>query len=286
MVLDRRRFILSTLALPAAHTVFAAENAFASLETKHGGRLGVAALDGATGESMTYRQDERFPLCSTFKLLAAAAVLRNVDRGSERLDRRISYSEADLLEYAPVTRANISNGGMTAGELCAAAIELSDNTAGNLLLTAIGGPAGLTSYTRSLGDTVTRLDRNEPTLNTAIPGDPRDTTSPAAMLGNLDKLLNGNALTKTSRDALLKWLHNSKTAANRIPAGLPKEWRSGDKTGSGDNGTVNDVAFIERPAAASVIIAAYYTGSSASPAERDGVLAEVGRIVARQFDAT
>jgi beta-lactamase class A len=285
MVLDRRRFILSTLALPAAHTVFAAENAFASLETKHGGRLGVAALDGETGEGMTYRQNERFPLCSTFKLLAAAAVLRNVDRGSERLDRRISYSEADLLEYAPVTRANISNGGMTAGELCAAAIELSDNTAGNLLLAAIGGPAGLTSYARSLGDTVTRLDRNEPTLNTAIPGDLRDTTSPAAMLSNLDKLLNGNALTKTSRDTLLNWLHNCKTAANRIPAGLPKEWKSGDKTGSGDNGTVNDVAFIERPAAAPVIIAAYYTSSSASPAERDGVLAEVGRIVARQFDA-
>jgi beta-lactamase class A len=285
MVLDRRRFILSTLALPAAHTVFAAENAFASLETKHGGRLGVAALDGETGEGMTYRQNERFPLCSTFKLLAAAAVLRNVDRGSERLDRRISYSETDLLEYAPVTRANISNGGMTAGELCAAAIELSDNTAGNLLLAAIGGPAGLTSYARSLGDTVTRLDRNEPTLNTAIPGDLRDTTSPAAMLSNLDKLLNGNALTKTSRDTLLNWLHNCKTAANRIPAGLPKEWKSGDKTGSGDNGTVNDVAFIERPAAAPVIIAAYYTGSSASPAERDSVLAEVGRIVARQFDA-
>lgn len=286
MRLDRRRFILSTLALPAAHPAFAAENAFASLEAKHGGRLGVAALDSATGQSMTYRQDERFPLCSTFKLLAAAAVLANVDRGTERLNRRIAYSETDLLEYAPVTRANIGNGGMTVGELCAAAIELSDNTAGNLLLAAIGGPAGFTSYARSLGDAVTRLDRNEPTLNTAIPGDPRDTTSPSAMLADLNRLLNGDALTKTSRNTLLNWLHNCKTATNRIPAGLPKGWKSGDKTASGDNGTVNDVAFIERPATAPVIIAAYYTGSSAPADERNSVLAEVGRIIARKFSAT
>jgi beta-lactamase class A len=283
MRLDRRRFILSTLALPAAHPAFAAENAFASLEAKHGGRLGVAALDSATGQSLTYRQDERFPLCSTFKLLAAAAVLANVDRGTERLDRRIAYSESDLLEYAPVTRANVSKGGMAVSDLCAAAVELSDNTAGNLLLAAIGGPKGLTEFARSLGDLVTRLDRTEPTLNTAIPGDPRDTTSPSAIVADLNALLNKGALAKTSRDTLMAWLNNCKTAAKRIPAGLPPNWKSGHKTGTGDNGTANDVAVLQRPGKAPILVAAYYTGSSAAPAVRDSVLADVGRIVARQL---
>jgi beta-lactamase class A len=285
MRLDRRRFILSTLALPAAHPVFAAQNAFASLEAKHGGRLGVAALDSATGQSLTYRQDERFPLCSTFKLLAAAAILANADRGTERLDRRIAYSESDLLEYAPVTRANIGHGGMTVGDLCAAAIELSDNTAGNLLLAAIGGPAGLTTFTRSLGDAVTRLDRTEPTLNTAIPGDPRDTTSPAAIIADLKALLVDGALTKTSGETLLGWLNNCKTAAKRVRAGLPSDWTSGNKTGSGDNGTANDVAVIQHPGKAPILVAAYFTGSSASPDTRDGVLADVGRIIAARFKA-
>jgi beta-lactamase class A len=189
-----------------------------------------------------------------------------------------------LLEYAPVTRANLSKGGMTVSELCAAAVELSDNTAGNLLLAAIGGPSGLTRFARSLGDSITRLDRTEPTLNTAIPGDPRDTTSPAAMVADLNALLVGNALTTNSRGTLLGWLNTCNTAAKRIPAGLPPEWKSGNKTGSGDNGTANDVAVIQRPAGkAPILVAAYYTGSSATPAERDGVLADVGRIVARQL---
>lgn len=130
--------------------------------------MGVAALDTATGERISYRSDERFPMCSTFKLLAATAVLKNVDRGTERLDRWITYTQSDLLEYAPVTQANVSKGGMTVSDLCAAAVELSDNTAGNLLLAAIGGPKGLTEFARSIGDPVTRLDRTEPTLNTAI----------------------------------------------------------------------------------------------------------------------
>jgi len=245
--------------------------------------LGVAVIDIATGQRMAYRADERFPMCSTFKLLAAAAILKNVDAESERLDRHVAYSQSDLLEYAPVTRANLSKGGMTVSELCAAAVELSDNTAGNLLLAAIGGPAGLTTFTRSLGDDVTRLDRTEPTLNTAIPGDPRDTTSPAAMLADLNALLVGNTLTKNSRATLLGWLNNCKTASKRIRAGLPSDWTSGNKTGSGDNGTANDIAVIQRPGKAPILVAAYFTGSSAPPAARDGVLAGVGRIVARQF---
>lgn len=281
--IDRRTFLAGTVGLAAARTAFAETDPFQKLEKQHGGRLGVAALDTATGQHMTYRADDRFPLCSTFKLLAAAAILKNVDLGSEHLDRWVAYGPSELLEYAPVTRANVSKGGMMVGELCAAAVELSDNTAGNLLLAAIGGPAGLTSFTRTLGDSITRLDRTEPTLNTAIPGDPRDTTSPAAMVADLKALLIDGALTKTSRETLLGWLNNCKTAAKRIPAGLPLGWKSGDKTGSGANGTANDVAAIQRPDKAPILIAAYYTGSTAMPAVRDGVLADVGRIVAAHF---
>ena len=282
--IDRRTFLVGTIGLAAARPAFADTDPFEALEKQHGGRLGVAALDIATGQQMAHRSGERFPLCSTFKLLAAAAILKNVDAGSERLDRRVAYGQSDLLEYAPVTRANLSKGGMTVSELCAAAVELSDNAAGNLLLASIGGPSGLTRFARSLGDSITRLDRTEPTLNTAIPGDPRDTTSPAAMVADLNALLVGNALTTNSRGTLLGWLNNCKTAAKRIPAGLPPEWKSGNKTGSGDNGTANDVAVIQRPAGkAPILVAAYYTGSPATPAERDGVLAEVGRIVASRF---
>jgi beta-lactamase class A len=281
--MDRRAFIVGTIGIAASRPAFAETDPFEKLEKRHGGRLGVAALDTATGKRMAYRADERFPMCSTFKLLAAAAILKNVDRGSEHLDRWVTYSQSDLLEYAPVTRANVSKGGMTVGELCAAAVELSDNTAANLLLGAIGGPAGLTSFTRSLGDAITRLDRTEPTLNTAIPGDPRDTTTPSAMLADLDALILGDALSQASRENLLGWLNNCKTATKRIPAGLPPDWKSGDKTGTGDNGTANDVAVIQRPDKAPILVAAYFTGSSASPAQRDSVLADVGRIVAAQF---
>jgi len=256
---------------------------FDALEAAHGGRLGVAALDTANGEQIAYRENERFPLCSTFKLLAAAAVLKRVDLGEDQLDRVIAYSQSDLLEYAPVTRANVGKGGMPVGDLCDAAMTLSDNTAGNLLLDQLGGPAGLTRYVRSLGDTVTRLDRNEPTLNTALPDDPRDTTSPAAMVSNLKRLLIEDELSKNSRATLLAWMRNCRTAAKRIPAGLPPGWKSGDKTGSGDRGTANDVAIIERPGAAPILVAAYYTGSPASAPERDSVLADVGRIVCSRF---
>jgi beta-lactamase class A len=284
--MHRRAFIIGTIGLAASVPAFAEIDPFQKLERQHGGRLGVAALDTATGERISYRSDERFPMCSTFKLLAAAAVLRNVDRGTERLDRWITYTQPDLLEYAPITQANLSKGGMTVSDLCAAAIELSDNTAGNLLLAAIGGPKGLTEFARSISDTVTRLDRTEPTLNTAIPGDPRDTTSPAAMIANLKALLLDGALTEASRATLLGWLNNCKTAAKRIPAGLPSGWTSGNKTGSGDNGTTNDVAVIQRPGKAPILVAAYFTESLAIPDTRDAVLAEIGRIVAAQFKAT
>src|SRR3984893_8132241 len=144
-------------------------NQIAAIEQQIGGRLGVAALDTGSGRRIEYRATEQFPMCSTFKFLVATAILQQPDR--EPLDRKLLYGAADLLEWAPVTRAHLSEGGMTVRDLCAAAIEYSDNTAANLLLRAIGGPPKLTAYVRGLGDSVTRLDRTEPSLNSALEGD-------------------------------------------------------------------------------------------------------------------
>jgi beta-lactamase class A len=279
MSLRRRDFVLGSMALLAAGQAGAAASPFAALEARHGGRLGVAVFDIATGNRMAYRADERFPMCSTFKLFAVAAVLHNVDVGMERLDRWMPYSASDLLDHAPIARGRVDAGGMSISDLCAAAIEFGDNTAANLLLTAIGGPSGATSYVRTLGDAVTRIDRTEPTANTCIPGDPRDTTTPSAMLADLNRLTQGNALSTTSQNLLNGWLNDCQTASGRIPAGLPRAWTSGDKTGSGANATANDVSVIYPPDIAPRLVAAYYTGSSATEAEQDAVLAEVGRIV-------
>ena len=175
-----------------------ANKRLAEIEARQGGRLGVFVRDTGTGASIEHRADERFPMCSTFKLLAAAAALKRVDEGVERLDRTIAYGPSDLLDYAPVAKAHAAEGAMTLADLCAAAIDWSDNTAANLVLQAIGGPPGFTQFARSLGDTVTRLDSNEPSLNEATPGDPRDTTSPRAMAEDMQKVLLGDALSDAS----------------------------------------------------------------------------------------
>lgn len=249
------------------------------LEARSGGRLGVAVLDTATGAAVAHRADERFALCSTFKFLAAARVLVRVDRGEERLDRRVVFAEKDLVAYSPMTKERVGATGMTLAELCDAAITLSDNTAGNLLLASFGGPAGLTEFARSLGDKATRLDRWETELNEATPGDRRDTTTPAAMLENMRRLLLGDTLSAPSREQLIAWLIGNKTGAARLRAGVPRDWRVGDKTGSGDHGAANDIAILWPPDRAPVLIAAYFAESSISPEDRNAVLAEVGRIV-------
>jgi len=253
------------------------------IEQKSGGRLGVAILDTASSATLTHRADERFPMCSTFKLLAAAAALARVDRKDDALDRRISFGKDDLLEYAPVTTARVREGAMTLGELCEAAITISDNTAANLILATLGGPAGLTAYARSIGDELTRLDRTEPTLNEAIPGDVRDTTTPAAMLNNLKQLLLGKALSPALRDTLTAWLVANKTGDARVRAGVPAGWRVGDKTGSGNHGTTNDVAIVWPNRRAPILIAAYLTETAVESALRDGAIADVARIVGTTF---
>src|SRR5438874_2802716 len=200
-------------------------NGILSVEERTGARIGVAALDTGSAKRLDYRSEERFPMCSTFKYLAAAAVLKRVDEKHDQLDRFIRYGAKDILEYAPVTKAHLNDGGVTLGALCAAAMGQSDNTAGNLLLDAIGGPVGLTSFVRSIGDEMTRLDRKEPELNSAIPGDERDTTTPAAMCADMQRLLLADVLSESSRQQLEDWLRHNETGALMIRAGVPQTWR-------------------------------------------------------------
>jgi beta-lactamase class A len=292
---ERRLFRISSVvaalvcaAPPAIGSTPAANHAadrIAAINARVGGRIGVAALDTGTGQHIEYKANERFPMCSTFKVLAAAAVLKLVDQGKEHLDRRVVYGKEDILEYAPVTKEHLKEGRMTLGNLCAAAIEQSDNTAGNLLLRTIGGPLGLTSFLRALGDETTRLDRIEPDLNTAIPGDERDTTTPAAMRDDLVRLLSRDVLSPASRRQLETWLAGNKTGAQMIRAGVPTTWRVGDKTGRGDNGATNDVAVLRPPNRPPIFLAIYSVGSAASANERTATVAEVARVVAAAFQA-
>jgi beta-lactamase class A len=259
----------------------------AAIERRLGGRLGVAALDTGSGRQLAHRASERFPLCSTFKFLAAAAVLARVDRGEDRLDRFVRYGAGDLLDYAPIAKQHVQDGGMTLAAVLEAAITYSDNTAANLALAAIGGPQGLTTYVRQLGDPTTRLDRNEPSLNLVPPGDIRDTTSPAAMLGDMKALLVGDrALSASSRAQLIAWLVGNTTGAERLRAGFPGGWRIGDKTGTGPNGATNDVAIAWPPGRAAILVSAYFYESSAPDDDRNRALADVARIVTGEFAAT
>lgn len=251
-----------------------------ALERRHGGRLGVAVYVADTGRRINHRGEQRFPMCSTFKFLAAAQVLARVDRGEEDLQRPIVFDDEVLVTYSPVTQSRTGPPGMTVAELCHAAVAVSDNTAANLLLATLGGPGGLTAFVRSLGDRHTRLDRIEPELNEATPGDPRDTTTPAAMLADMRALLLGDRLSPSSRTRLGDWLVASTTGGKRLRAGFPPDWRAGDKTGTSGNGVFNDIAIAWPPGRGPRLVTAYYAGSSASAAQADAVLAEVGRIVA------
>jgi len=280
---SRRIFVAGATATAVAAPAVAASDRFGEIEARVGGRLGVAALDVESGARLDHRAGERFPMCSTFKVMAVAALLSRVDRGADQLDRRVRYTAADLLDYAPVTRARVGEGGMPLADLCAAAIELSDNTAANLILDCIGGPAGWTSFARVAGDAVSRLDRTEPTLNTAEAGDPRDTTTPLAMLGALRMVVLGKLLSTGSRERLAGWMGACQTGAHRLRSGLPAAWRVGDKTGSGAHGTANDIAVAWTPQGA-IVITAYLTGAErAAPADLDAAYADIGRAVVQAF---
>ena len=267
---------VAAAALPACAQV-PGRDPWGPLEALSGGRLGVAVLQ-ADGRIEGHRLDERFPMCSTFKWLAAAHVLHRVDAGLERLDRRIAYGRDALLPHSPVTQRHVGDG-MTLGELCHATITTSDNAAANLILATYGGPPGLTAYARALGDGVTRLDRAETALNEAAPGDPRDTTSPRAMAQLLRTTLLGDALSVRSRGQLARWLEACETNGQRLRADLPAGWRMGSKTGSGGRGSTNDVGIFWPPGRPPVLVAAYVTDTRAPQADRNAAIAAVARRV-------
>ena len=251
----------------------------AEIEKRAGGRLGVAVLDTATGRRIGHRSGERFAMCSTFKLLLAGAVLHGIDLGQVKPDDRIAYAKASLLPHSPIAEANLAKGDLSVERMAEAVVEDSDNLCANALIALLGGPKAVTAYARSLGDPVTRLDRTELSLNTAIVGDPRDTTTPDAMLDDLERLTLGDALSRASRGKLTAWLIACNTAASRIPAGLPKSWKSGNKTGTGDNGATNNVAIVWPPGRKPLLLSVYFTESKIAFADREKVIAEVAGIV-------
>jgi beta-lactamase class A len=290
----RREFVAGAAAamlLPAwvealggsAWAAATAPDPLAEIAKGTGGRLGVSVLDTGTGRRLWLDPLARYPFCSTFKVPLAAAILARADRGELDLQRPIRFSEGDLLEYAPVVRKNLSRGQMTLAELCAAAVEWSDNAAANLLLPQLGGPSGLTRFMRSAGDDISRLDRVEPELNDYKPGELRDTTTPMAMTTQLTALLTGNVLQPASRQQLVDWMIGCRTGDARLRAGLPKTWRVGDKTGTSGKGQANDIAIAWPPNRKPILIACYLDAPGIAPEKADQAIAAVGTLVGQLF---
>ena len=259
----------------------------AALEIQSQGRFGLHVLDTVSGAEAGWRGDERFPMCSTFKTLLAARVLYLAQRDEIRLWRKLYYSPSEVVAWSPISEKRAgANGGMTVQELCEAIVLVSDNTAANVLLEASGGPAALTQWLRELGDGTTRLDRNEPSLNTALAGDERDTTTPQAMVQSLQKLLLGDVLEGYARALLQQWLVDSRTGDKRVRAGMPGDWKVGGKTGSGERGTACDTLIVwPTEQSAPLLVTAYLTGSQLDGAGREAVLARAGEAVKRWYYA-
>ncbi|MFF5034069.1 class A beta-lactamase [Nocardia salmonicida] len=256
---------------------------FADMETKYGARLGLSVVDTGSGATVDYREGERFPMASTFKGLACGALLQAHPLSTGYFDQVIRYTAADIVVNSPETEKHIDTG-MTVTALCDAAITQSDNTAGNMLLRLLGGPEGFTAFLRTLGDTVSRLDRWEPELNTAIPGDERDTTTAAALVANYRALVVGTALPEPERDQLATWLKASKTGAKRIKAGLPTDWIVGDKTGSPAYGSALDVAIAWPPNRAPLVLAVLTTKPDQNAEPSNDLVAEATKAAVAQLN--
>jgi beta-lactamase class A len=250
-----------------------------ALERQIGGRIGVSVIDTQTNISFGYRETETFPMFSTFKVLAAGFVLLRVDKGEENLERRIVYEKAELVGYSPETEKHVGGEGMSVGALCKAAITQSDNTAANLLLDSFGGPKELTNWLRTLGDGSTRLDRIEPDLNDVTKDDPRDTTTPDAMLDTLGNLALGSVLSEPSQKTLVEWMVANTTGNERLRTGLPDGWKVGDKTGTGKNGSAADIAIAWPPGHGPILMAVYVTDATVPISQINPIFGEVGRIV-------
>ena len=286
--LSRRTFLFTTggavlacampaLAQTSAETTGPAAD-LAALERKAGGRLGVASIDIASGEKIEYRAQERFPFCSVFKFVLTGAVLARSQKQPSLLQQKIYYHKADLVAYSPITQTHVADG-MSVADLCAAAMQYSDNSAANLLLKLLGGPAAVTAFARSIGNESFRLDRTETSLNTSIPGDVRDTATPASMAASLRALAVDNALSAPAREQMQTWLRGNTVGTQRIRAAVPAGWRVGDRTGTGEYGATNDVAVIWRPGMAPLLLAIFYTQDQPDAGHKEDVLADATRIV-------
>ena len=280
-----RRFVRATSAAfflqPALATP--APTFISDYERTTGGRAGFLATNLSTGRQLSWRANERFAMCSTFKASLAGLVLARVDAGRERLDRLVPFAQADLLSYAPVAKAHLAEGALTVSAMCEAAVELSDNTCANLLLRESGGPPALTAFWRNLGDRATRLDHDEPELNRTQPGNPHDTTTPAAMAHSLARLATGDVLSAASRDLLVRWLVACQTGAKKLRAGLPPHWRAGDKTGNNGSDASGDIAVAWTPGGAPIVVAAYVQGGKPNARQQDELFAALGRLVAQRL---
>lgn len=288
--LDRRLFVGSTLAVASiAQTQSKLPPSVADQLTRlrnslgKGARLGVMAVDDRSGQEIAFDANSRFAMCSTFKLPLAAFVLRLADRGELRLAERLPFEPGVPLENSPVVAANLKAGSLPIETLAAAALRESDNSAANLLLRRTGGPVALTRFVRACGDTVTRCDRYELALNSNVDGDPRDTTTPAAMATLTQTLLLGGVLSLRSRTTLMKWMFTSVAKPNRLKAGFPRSWKVGHKPGTGREGAVNDVAVVQRPDGALIFVAAFISGGTAGGETRDAVQRAIAGVVAARL---
>ncbi|MES2943768.1 MAG: class A beta-lactamase [Pseudomonadota bacterium] len=271
------KYSLALTANPGS-SVEAVQARLRELEASVQGRLGVYMVDSATGRAWSYRADERFMMLSSFKLLASALVLYRVDQGRESLDRRILYSRSDLVTYSPVTEKHADGTGMSLAELCEATITTSDNTAANLILASYGGPPAVTAFARQLGDQITRLDRIETDLNVGKAESLLDTSSPRAMAETMQKLVLGNVLSTASRERLQQWLLANTTGGKRLKAGLPADWKIGDKTGTNKSDT-NDIGVLWSPNRQPWVVTAYLADSPAGGQAKEAVMAQIGMLV-------
>ncbi len=257
--------------------------ALTTLERQLGGRIGMVAIDTGSGKRIAFRGDERFPMCSSFKMVLAAAILKKSVANPGLMQKKISIAPADMLHHAPIT-AKHQGGTMPVEALCDAAVRYSDNPAANLLLNEVSGPTGLTAFARSIGDKALRSDRRELELNAAVPGDVRDTTTPSAMAGTVQALLLGKALPPAQQQQLKDWMLRNTTGDGKIRAGVPAQWAVAEKTGNcGRYGASNDSGVMYPPGRAPIVLAIYTSRPKQDDQGSDAIIAAVAKLVAEKL---
>jgi beta-lactamase class A len=285
-VITRRDLLGLALAAALAPEAQAARGAstLKAIHKRTGGRLGVHILDSQSGKRLTLDDDSRYAMASTFKVPLVASLLWQVDHGAFPLTQILPFDKSDLVANSPIIQKAVEQGGseLTVRDLCGAAVAFSDNAAANILLKAMGGPEALTQFMRSIGDETTRLDRNEPDLNSNLRGDERDTTTPHAMVESLLKIFTQSVLSLASRALLIDWMITSRNGLDRVRKGLPKSWQTGNKTGTGQYGAVNDLVVTWPPERRPILIAVYMSESKLDTAQLAAAHAEIGQIVGRE----